>query len=94
MHTQLRGQHRVDGVGRLKFDSTQARVMMLELKAIFPCIRAIGLNAAWHCEIGGLACANRREDILDAAKFFGVDGINEHATRVQKCPPKSPRGGG
>ena len=51
---------------------------MLELKAIFPCIRAIGLNAAWHCEIGGLACANRREDILDAAKFFGVDGINEH----------------
>ena len=52
--------------------------MMLELKAIFPCIRAIGLNAAWHCEIGGLACANRREDILDAAKFFGVDGINEH----------------
>ena len=29
--------------------------MMLELKAIFPCIRAIGLNAAWHCEIGGLA---------------------------------------
>ena len=52
--------------------------MMLELKAIFPCIRAIGLNAAWHCEIGGLACANKREDILDAARFFGVDGINEH----------------
>ena len=51
---------------------------MLELKAIFPCIRAIGLNAAWHCEIGGLACANKREDILDAARFFGVDGINEH----------------
>ena len=65
--------------------------MMLELKAIFPCIRAIGLNAAWHCEIGGLACANRREDILDAAKFFGVDGINEHATRVQNVPP-NPRG--
>ena len=66
--------------------------MMLELKAIFPCIRAIGLNAAWHCEIGGLACANRREDILDAAKFFGVDGINEHATRVENVPP-NPRGG-
>ena len=25
VQTQLRGQHRVDGVGRLKFDSTQAR---------------------------------------------------------------------
>lgn len=53
--------------------------MLLELKAIFPCIHAIGLNAAWHCDqIGGLDCTNGREDILDAARFFGVDGIHEH----------------